>query len=75
MRHDRPSLETRSYNIGSPLGTQLKVSVNAHVLRHSLAGEENAFSHQIAGSGKFTTDLDQFEGNTLLRGTPSSLTS
>ena len=52
------------YNIGCPLGVQLKVAAGAHVLRHSLVGdEESPFSHVIAGYGTFTTDLDQFEGN------------
>lgn len=53
------------YNIGCPLGTQLKVSANGHVLRHPLVeNEDDPFSHLIAGYGTFTTDLDQFEGNT-----------
>ena len=52
------------YNIGSPLGTQLKVSASGHILRHSLINDgENPFSHQIANYGTFTTDLDQFEGS------------
>lgn len=52
------------YNIGSPLGTQLKVSGSAHVLRHYLVGDDdNLFSHLIDGYGTFTTDLDQFEGS------------
>ena len=60
----RPEFGTSVYNIGCPLGTQLKISANAHVLRHSLLGEDNSpFSQLIAGYGTFTTDLDQFEGN------------
>ncbi len=59
-----PKFGSPVYNIGCPLGTQLKVSVGAHVLRHYLEGDdENPFSRQIAGYGTFTTDLDQFEGN------------
>ena len=59
-----PEFGTPVYNIGCPLGTQLKVSPSAHVLRHSLVGDNaNPFSHLIAGHGTFTTDLDQFEGN------------
>ena len=59
-----PVFGSAVYNIGSPLGTQLKVSASAHVLRHSLTGDdEHPFSHLIAGYGTFTTDLDQFEGN------------
>ena len=58
-----PAFGTPVYNIGGPLGTQLKVSTNAHVLRHCLVGEdENPFSHFVSGDGTFTTDLDQFEG-------------
>ena len=58
-----PDFGTPVYNIGSPLGTQLKVSARAHVLRHSLTNDgENPFSHQIASHGTFTTDLDQFKG-------------
>ena len=58
-----PEFGSPVYNIGCPLGTQLKVAVSAHVLRHSLVGdEENPFSHLIASYGTFTTDLDQFEG-------------
>ncbi len=59
-----PGFGTQVYNIGCPLGTQLKVSASAHVLRHSLIRDnKNPFSHLIAGYGTFTTDLDQFEGN------------
>lgn len=59
-----PEFGNPVYNIGSPLGTQLKVSGSAHVLRHSLSGDdENLFSHQVPGYGTFTTDLDQFEGS------------
>lgn len=59
-----PEFGNPVYNIGSPLGTQLKVSGSAHVLRHSLLGDdENPFSHQVPGCGTFTTDLDQFEGS------------
>ena len=51
------------YNIGTPLGTQVKVSARGHVLRHSLADDGgDPFSHDIAGYGTYTTDLDQFEG-------------
>ena len=51
------------YNVGCPLGTQLKVSASAHVLRHCLVGDDDdPFSHLIAGCGTMTTDLDQFEG-------------
>ena len=59
--------ESRSpvYNVGSPLGTQLKVSASAHVLRHCLVGDDDdPFSHLIAGYGTMTTDLDQFKGKT-----------
>ena len=59
-----PGFGAPVYNIGCPLGTQLKVSRRAHVLRHCLVGEEEIpFSQQIAGYGTYTTDLDQFEGN------------
>lgn len=59
-----PEFGNPVYNIGCPLGTQLKMSASGHVLRHSLLGDErNSFSHLIAGYGTFTTDLDQFEGN------------
>ncbi len=59
-----PEFGTPIYNIGCPLGTQLKVSASAHVLRHSLVGDNNnPFFHRITGYGIFTTDLDQFEGN------------
>ena len=59
-----PAFGSLIYSIGSPLGTQLKVSACAHVLRHSLAIDDaNPFSHRIAGSGTFTTNLDQFEGS------------
>ena len=65
-----PAFGSPVYSIGSPFGTQLKVSANAHVLRHSLiSGDKNPFSHQITGSGTYTTDLDQFEGNAT---TPTS---
>lgn len=58
-----PEFGSSVYNIGSPLGTQLKVSARGHVLRHSLADDDGgAFSHGIAGHGTYTTDLDQFEG-------------
>lgn len=51
-------------NIGCPLGTQLKVSTSAHILRRSRVGDDqNPFSHLIAPGGTFTTDLDQFEGD------------
>ena len=53
------------YSVGCPLGTQLKVSTSAHVLRHCLVDEDDdPFSHLIAGYGTMTTDLDQFEGTT-----------
>ena len=59
-----PNFGSRHYNIGTPLGTQLKVSARGHVLRHSLADDDgDPFSHDIAGYGTYTTDLDQFEGN------------
>ena len=59
-----PSFGNPAYNVGCPLGTQLKVSASAHVLRHSLVNDDpDPFSHKIAGYGSFTTDLDQFEGN------------
>lgn len=62
-----PEFGNPVYSIGSPLGTQLKVSGSAHVLRHSLLGDdENPLSHQIPGCGTFTTDLDQFEGSAAL---------
>ena len=58
-----PAFGSPVYGIGSPLGTQLKISAHAHVLRHSLANDDgNPFSHRIDGCGTFTTDLDQFEG-------------
>ena len=58
-----PAFGSLVYNIGSPLGTQLKVSACGHVLRHCLAHDDfNPFSHRIGGCGTFTTDLDQFEG-------------
>ena len=58
-----PAFGSSVYSVGSPLGTQLKVSTSAHVLRHSLAVDDgNPFSHRIASRGTFTTDLDQFEG-------------
>ena len=58
-----PCFGTPVYSIGCPLGTQLKVSVSAHVLRHSLVHDDtDPFSHKIAGYGCFTTDLDHFEG-------------
>ena len=63
-----PAFGSSVYSVGSPLGTQLKVSGRAHVLRHSLADDDgNPFSHRINRCGTFTTDLDQFEGATLLR--------
>ena len=59
-----PEFGTSVYNIGCPLGTQLKTSASAHILRHSLLDDDNSpFSQLIAGYGTFTTDLDQFEGN------------
>ena len=59
-----PKFGSSVYNIGCPLGTQLKVSASAHVLRHSLLeNDHDPFSHLIAGYGTFTADLDQFEGN------------
>lgn len=59
-----PDFGNSVYNIGCPLGTQVKVSASAHVLRHSLVDDgDNPISHLIAGYGTFTTDLDQFEGN------------
>lgn len=59
-----PQLGTSVYNIGCPLGTQLKISAGAHVMRHSLLGDDdNPLSQLIAGYGTLTTDLDQFEGN------------
>ena len=59
-----PCFGSPVYNIGGPLGTQLKVSASAHVLRHALVPDDtNPFSHKIASYGTFTTDLDQFEGN------------
>ena len=62
-----PDFGAPVYNIGCPLGTQLKVSTRASVLRHCLVNEdENPVSQQIAGYGTYTTDLDQFEGNTAL---------
>ena len=62
-----PAFGSLVYSIGSPLGTQLKVSARAHVLRHSLADDDgNPFSHRVDGFGTFTTDLDQFEGGTSL---------
>ena len=58
-----PAFGSPVYSIGSPLGTQLKVSTHAHVLRHSLVNDDgNPFSHRIDDCGTFTTDLDQFEG-------------
>ena len=63
-----PAFGSSVYSVGSPLGTQLKVSGHARVLRHSLADDDgDPFSHRIAGCGTFATDLDQFEGATLLR--------
>ena len=63
-----PAFGSSVYSIGSPLGTQLKVSAHANVLRHSLADDDGTpFSHQIAGCGTFTTDLDQLEGTKLFR--------
>lgn len=59
-----PCFGSPVYNIGCPLGTQLKVSASAHVLRHALVNDDtNPFSHKIAGYGSLTTDLDQFEGS------------
>lgn len=59
-----PEFGSPVYNIGSPLGTQLKVSTSAHVLRHSFLGDnDNPFSHSLGSYGTFTTDLDQFEGS------------
>ena len=64
-----PAFGSPVYSIASPLGTQLKVSGRAHILRHSLAYDDrDPFSHRINRCGTFTTDLDQFEGTTLLRG-------
>lgn len=61
-----PSFGSPVYNIGSPLGTQLKVSGRGHVLRHSLVGNDgDPFSHVIAGYGTYTTDMDQFEGKSI----------
>ena len=58
-----PNFGSPVYNIGSPLGLQLKVSARGHVLRHSLADDDGgSFAHDIAGYGTYTTDLDQFEG-------------
>ena len=63
-----PEFGSLVYNIGCPLGTQLKVSANAHVLRHSLiSDDDNPFLPLIAGYGTFTTDLDQFEGKPLIK--------
>ena len=63
-----PGFGTPVYSIGCPLGTQLKVSTRARVLRHCLVSEEeNPFSQQIAGHGTYTTDLDQFEGNVTFK--------
>lgn len=60
-----PEFGSPVYNTGCALGTQLKVSGSAHVLRHCLTGEdENPFSHLLPGYGAFSTDLDQFKGNT-----------
>ncbi|KAM0799843.1 hypothetical protein BDR22DRAFT_282933 [Usnea florida] len=60
-----PEFGSPVYSVGCPLGTQLKVSASAHVLRHCLVGEDDdPFSHSIAGYGTMSTDLDQFEGTT-----------
>ena len=54
------------YNTGHPLGTPLKVSLNAHVLRHSIYNDdERPFSHTISPGGTYSTDLDQFPGELL----------
>ena len=69
-----PQFGNPVYNIGGPLGTQLKVSPNAHVLRHALSDDNNdAFSNAIAGYGTFTTDLDQFPGGCSLLNEPFSM--
>ena len=65
-----PEFGSPVYNVGCPLGTQLKVSASAHVLRHCLVGDDDdPFSHLISGYGTMTTDLDQFEGNTPFKNT------
>ena len=70
-----PTFGSPVYSIGCALGTQLKVSPCAHVLRHSLVDDDGSpFSHRMTGGGTFTTDLDQFEGDTLLHNSPSLLT-
>ncbi|KAI9675314.1 MAG: hypothetical protein M1817_001217 [Caeruleum heppii] len=63
--HDRPaSFGHPVYNIGAALGGPLKVSAGAHVLRHAANFNNNApLSHEIDPYGTFSTDLDQFEGN------------
>ena len=62
-----PAFGSEVYGVGSPLGTQLKVSACGHILRHSLKDDDgNPFSQRVAGCGTFTTDLDQFEGHTLI---------
>ena len=63
-----PKFGTPVYNTGFPLGTPLKISRKAHVLRHAFFdGNKNPFSHGIDICGAYTTDLDQFPGRTMLR--------
>lgn len=54
------------YNIGHPLGTSMKISGKSHVLRHALYnGCDSPFAHHIDLGGTYTTDLDQFPGESI----------
>ena len=58
-----PQFGRAVHNIGCPLGTPLKVSPNGHILRHAtFNGDPTPFSHTIGPQGTFSTDLDQFPG-------------
>ncbi|KAL6718174.1 hypothetical protein ACLMJK_004262 [Lecanora helva] len=59
-----PKFGSNVYNAGCPLGTPLRISPNGHVLHHALFnGDNDPFSHAITAQGTYSTDLDQFPGN------------
>ncbi len=57
-----PHVGTPVYNIGTPLGTQLKVSPRGQILRYSTDDGSTSPSSAESESGTYTTDLDQFGG-------------